>query len=360
MATAIRPVDHEDRLSLVEHLSELRGRLIFSALALAVSFSFCFWQNHAIFDLINKPLDKTQDINSTKHTQDPLEQSARFQIRLGRALKTTGPALRATRNSIGELSRSNKLSPSDRRALSAPLAKLDAAVKSIAVAANAVPTDTKRKPVTLSPTEPFTTTISVSLYAGILLALPLLLYQLYAFVLPAFTSAERRIALPLMYMVPFLFIAGVLFAYFVVLPRSIDFLTNFNDDNFDILLQAKTYYSFAILILGGTGLLFQIPVAVLAVTRIGGVTTKQLRAWRGYVILGISILAAVATPTPDPLTMTVVMAPLVLLYELSILLAAWLNRVRPPRSATEDDEDEEDGFDVPDPIEHSQEDPDAL
>src|SRR4051812_20160057 len=182
MPTAIRPVDHEDRLSLIEHLSELRSRLIFSALALVVSFSFCFWQNHAIFDLINKPLDKSQNINSTKHTQDPLEQAARFQIRLGKALDSTAPALRATRESLAHLSRSNRLSASDRAALRAPLDQLDAAVRDLAVAAKAVPTDTKRKPVTLSPTEPFTTTISVSLYAGILLALPLLLYQLYAFV----------------------------------------------------------------------------------------------------------------------------------------------------------------------------------
>jgi sec-independent protein translocase protein TatC len=342
MATrTLRAVGHEDRLSLIEHLDELRGRLIFSVIAIGVSFAFCFWQNHAILNLINRPLDKTQSLNSNAKTNDPLQQASRFQLRLGAAMKATAPALRATRKSIEELSTSDKLSAADRRALVGPIAQLGVAVNKIQIAANAVPTNTKRRPITLSPTEPFTTTISVSLYAAILLVLPLLLYQLYAFILPAFTDAERKVALPLMLLAPFLFIAGVAFAYFVVMPRSIQFLTNFNSSNFNILLQAKTYYSFALVLLGGIGLLFEIPVAVLAVTRIGGVTTKQLRAARGYVILAISILAAVATPTPDPLTMTIAMAPLVLLYELSILLAAWANRLSPKVEEEEEEEVEE-------------------
>ena len=123
-----------------------------------------------------------------------------------------------------------------------------------------MPTDTASNPITLGVTEPFTQTISVAFYAALLLALPLILYQLYAFLIPAFTPGERKIALPIMLLVPFLFLAGLAFGYFVVLERAIAFLQNFNDDNFDILVQASTYYKFVILFLGAIGLLFQIPV----------------------------------------------------------------------------------------------------
>ena len=210
-----------------------------------------------------------------------------------------------------------------------------------------MPRDVASNPITLGVTEPFTQTIAVSFYAALLLALPLILYQVYAFLIPAFTPDERKIAVPLMVMVPFLFLAGLAFGYFVVLQRAIAFLQNFNDDNFDILVQASTYYKFVILFLGAIGLLFQIPVAVLAVTRTGIVSPRQLRKGRGYAILVIAIVAAVATPTPDPITMTLAMGPLIVLYELSILLALWLDRVRPRVSRWDlDDELDDDPDEV--------------
>ena len=132
-------------------------------------------------------------------------------------------------------------------------------------------------PVTLGVTEPFVTTFTVAFYVALLLSLPFLLYQVYAFVLPAFSPRERKVALPLMLMVPVLFIAGAAFGYFVVLPRAIDFLQNFNDDKFDILIRATDYYKFAVILIALMGLLFQIPVGVLAVTRLGIVTPASSR-----------------------------------------------------------------------------------
>ena len=126
--------------------------------------------------------------------------------------------------------------------------------------------------MTLGVGEPFTQTLTVAFYFALLFALPLILYQAYAFVLPAFSPRERRVALPLMAMVPFLFIAGVVFAYFLVLPAAIGFLQNFNSDEFDVLVQAKSLYSFAILTLIIMGVLFQMPVGMLALTRLGVVT----------------------------------------------------------------------------------------
>lgn len=182
--------------------------------------------------------------------------------------------------------------------------------------------------MTLGVTEPFVTTFTVAGYAALLLSLPFLLWQAYAFVLPAFTPQERRTALPLMLMVPVLFVAGVVFGYVVALPRAVDFLQNFNDDAFDILLQARDYYRFSVLLLLVMGLLFQIPVGVLAVTRLGVVSARQLAHNRGYVLLAMAIVAAVATPTPDPVTMLLAMAPLVVLWELSVLLARIVERRR--------------------------------
>ena len=155
--------------------------------------------------------------------------------------------------------------------------------------------------------------------------MPLILYQMYAFVLPAFSPRERQVALPLMAMVPFLFIGGVVFCYFVVLPNAVDFLQNFNDDSFDILLQAKDYYRFAILAMVALGVLFQIPVGILGLTRMEIVTTKQLRANRRYAILVIAVLSMLL-PGTDPVTMLLGMLPLVVLFEGSILLAALFER----------------------------------
>jgi sec-independent protein translocase protein TatC len=342
MGTALRPIGHEDRLSLVDHLSELRKRLIISIVTLVISFGFCFWQNNALLDIVTKPVRDTQNLENPKTTsKDPLEQAARFQQEQGQALRVLAPALTGAAKTFAALDAGDNLTRRQKTAIAASSRQLAVAGRQVAQAAAALPRNTQRNLVTLGVTEPFTSTITIAFYVSLLVAMPMLLFQAYAFVLPAFSPSERRVALPLMLMVPVLFIAGVAFGYFVVLERAVRFLQNFNDDSFDILLQAKDYFKFAVLFVGGVGLLFQIPVGVLAVTRLGIFTPKQLAKNRGYVILGIAILAAVATPTPDPFTMTLAMAPLIVLFELSILLARWIDRIKP----AVDDPDEQDAFD---------------
>jgi sec-independent protein translocase protein TatC len=317
----VRPVGHEDRLSLVEHLDELRSRLISSVLVLVAAFSFTYWQNDQILKIVNKPLESTQNLDGKKRSNDPLEQAARFQVELGRALQALAPALKGTGESLQELSRGDRVPPAARAQVQRRLRALEQATARVQEAAKATPTNRERKPVTLGVAEPFVTTFTVAMYAALLLALPFLLYQAYAFILPAFTPSERRAVLPLMLMVPVLFAAGVTFGYFVALPRAVDFLQNFNDDDFDILLQAKDYYRFNVMFLGMCGLLFQIPVGVLIVTRLGVISTATLRRNRGYVLLALAVVAAVATPTPDPVTMLFALGPLVILFELSVQLA---------------------------------------
>ncbi len=353
MTAAMRPIGHEDRLSLVDHLSELRRRLLISAATLVVAFAVCFWQNHAILEIVTRPVTAAQQVKDPKATSnDPLEQAARYQQQQAQALRALAPALTAVAATLEGLGAADNLGDAQRASIASSTKKLETASRQIAQAAASVPTEPRHNLVTLGVTEPFTATITIAFYASLLLALPMLLFQAYAFVLPAFSPGERKVALPLMLMVPVLFIAGAAFGYFVVLDRAIAFLTNFNDDAFDILLQAKDYFKFAVLFVAGVGLLFQIPVGVLAITRLGIVTPRQLAKNRGYVILGIAVLAAVATPTPDPFTMSLAMGPLVVLFELSVLLARWLDRIKPAAEGGGrwdfGDDDDDDGEEPPD------------
>jgi sec-independent protein translocase protein TatC len=231
-----KPISHEERLSVVDHLDELRTRLVVSLIVFAAALGLCFWQNHLILDIVNRPLP-------------------------------------------GHL-----------------------------------------KPITFGVTEPFMTTFTNSAYAALVLSLPVVLYQLYAFVLPAFSPTERRVAMPLLVAIPLLFIAGVVFCYFVVLPPATKFLLHFNSDQFHIQVRARDYYSFVTLTMLAMGLCFQVPIAIVALVRLGIVSVAQLRGNRRYAYLVIAVLAALL-PTIDPVSLMIEMVPLILLYELSIVLA---------------------------------------
>jgi sec-independent protein translocase protein TatC len=305
---ALRPVNYDDRLSLVEHLDELRSRLIICLGAFLVCFAVCFWQNSAILHIMNRPLEKTAFHNGSN---DPFERSAEFNQQQKKFYRDT--------EALAKVLAQDKSLSAGARALSEQLGKTAQAT------AAAVPPKSAKRPVTLGVGEPFTATFKVASYAALLLALPILLYQAYAFVLPAFSPRERQVAMPLLLMVPFLFIAGVAFAYFMVLPPAISFLQNFNDENYDILLQARDYYSFEIMVLISMGAVFQVPIGILAAVRVGIVTPRQLRAWRRYAIVLIAVIAMVL-PGQDPVTMLLIMLPLIALYEGSILLSTLLDR----------------------------------
>ena len=248
MPRRVRALGHDDRLSVVEHLDELRSRLIISAIAFGVAWAFTAWQNHAVLEIVNAPLPDGID------------------------------------------------------------------------------------PITLAPAEAFYTTLTNSAYAALLISMPVILYQLYAFVLPAFSPTEKRVARPLLWMVPVLFVSGVVFCYFVVLTPALDFLLNFNADEFNTQVRARDYYSFVTLLMLALGIGFQIPVGVVAACRLGLTTPETLRKNRRYAIVLIAVLAALL-PTLDPLTLILEMIPLLLLYELSIWLASALGRPRAAAAA---------------------------
>ena len=237
MVRRIRPVSHEDKLSVVDHLDELRSRLIISLVTFVVAWALTTWQNHLVLEIMNAPLP------------DGIE------------------------------------------------------------------------PITLSPSEAFTTTLMNAAYFALILAAPVVLYELYAFILPAFSPAERRVATPLLIMVPVLFIAGVVFCYFVVLTPALHFLLTFNASEFNTQVRAKDYYSFVSMLMLVMGLGFQIPIGILAACKLGVTSAEKLRRNRRYAIVLIVVLAALL-PTLDPISLILEALPFYLLFELSILLAA--------------------------------------
>jgi sec-independent protein translocase protein TatC len=233
----VKAISHEDEVSLVEHLDELRARIVVSLSVLGVAFALCFWQNHLLLELASGPLPSAHD-----------------------------------------------------------------------------------KLITFGITEPFTTTMTVAGYGAIILSMPIILFEMYGFLLPAFSKQQQRAVLPLLLLIPVLFIAGIAFGYFVVLPAAAKFLLNFNDAQFNIQVRAKEYYGFFAQTLLACGIVFQIPVGILAVTRLGIVNVRQLKEKRRYAYLGCAVLAA-ALPGVDPVSMLIETVPLVVLYELSIVLA---------------------------------------
>lgn len=317
MATRLRPVGHEDRLSLIEHLDELRTRILICLGAFALCFGVALWQDDRILDVLDRPLEKSA-FRTGENSKDPLEQSANFQ-----------QSQKLVLLELAALSRDLARNADVPRSVQDRFERL---ADSAAASAAAAPRGSPRRVITTGVGEPFLVTLTVAAYAALLVSLPILLFQIYAFILPAFSPRERAVALPLMAMIPFLFIAGAVFAYFVVLPNAINFLANFNDDNFDILLQARDYYRFSIMVLVAIGLLFQIPVGILAITRAGIVSVGQLRRNRRYAILVIAV-AAMLLPGTDPVTMLLSMAPLIVLFEGSILLAGLIERRADRRDA---------------------------
>jgi sec-independent protein translocase protein TatC len=235
-------LEHGEEVSLVEHLTELRQRLIVAFIALGVGFAVAFWRNSDILKLFNRQL--------------PIDPHTHHHI----------------------------------------------------------------LPTTLSVSEPFTNSMIISAYAGLLLALPIVFYQLYAFVIPAFSDKTSKHIWPVMIIVPLLFVGGVAFGYVVVLPRAIHFLLGFNASQYNVQVRASSYYSFACMILAAMGLIFEMPAAVAALTRVGILSAALMRKHRRYAIVVLAAIAALL-PGVDPVSMLLEFLPLLVLYEVSIWVA---------------------------------------
>jgi len=239
------------RMSIIEHLGELRKRIVISTIAICVGVAFAFIEKDWVFRLIMAPL-----------------------------VHGTGQPI---------------------------------------------------KLLTLSPTEPFMSVLKVSIYFGLLLALPVLLWQLWAFIMPALYENEKKKVLPYVLFTTVLFAGGVLFGYYVVLPIGLKFLVGYGGDIFDQQQRAGEYISFVTLFLLAFGVVFEMPAVMVLLASAGIVSHHRMRKSRKYALIAIAFAAMVLTPSQDPVSMLLMMGPLILLYELGIILARIVNRRRVKR-----------------------------
>jgi sec-independent protein translocase protein TatC len=193
-----------------------------------------------------------------------------------------------------------------------------------------------RKLLTLGVAEPFTVTITVSLYAGLVLALPVIIWQVWLFFAPAVDPPSERRVLGLSLFAVVLGAAGVAFGYWVLLPRAVHFLVNYDTQHFEIAIRASSYYNFVVTVLVGVVIVFQTPLVVLGLVYLGILSSRTLRRHRrvGYLV---TAGVALALPGPDPVTTILELLPMWLLFEGSIWLA-WIFERRwakaAPASAT--------------------------
>jgi sec-independent protein translocase protein TatC len=236
-----RRLGHGEEATLVEHLGELRARLLLCMLAIGVAFGVSFAFHEQIVEWLSRPLPDDKEL------------------------------------------------------------------------------------VTFGVTEPFFTAIKVSFYAAFAFALPVVLYQLWSFLAPAVEEHTQRIVSIFVVVATSLFAGGLAFGYFVVLPRAITFLTNFDEELYDVQIRASYYYSFVSLALVGMALVFEMPIFILALVRLRVLTADRLRQNRRMGIF-LVVLVAILLPTVDPVSLAFEVVPLLILFELSIWLAVLMER----------------------------------
>ena len=241
MSRLPRRLGHGEEASLVEHLEELRTRLIISLGAVAVLFIFTYAFRDTIIGWLSKPL----------------------------------------------------------------------------------PAGTK--PLTLSPTEPFATSFNVAFYSAVALAIPILVWQLWAFLAPAFEERAQRTVVHLVVVATVLLAVGMAFAYWIVLPTAVPFLLNYDSDLYHAQVRAKEYYSFAIVTILACGILFELPIFILGLVRLGIVSAARLRNNR-RIGVGLCIIVVVLLPGVDFVSMGLQALPILILFEASIWAAAYFEK----------------------------------
>ena len=236
-----RRLRHGEEATLVEHLDELRARIIVALVAIAPAFTIAFALHTHVIEWLKKPL------------------------------------------------------PDDRQL------------------------------VTFGVTEPFTTSVKVSMIVALAAVLPVLLWQTWAFLSPAVEPHFQRVVLVMVLIASALFACGVLFMYYAVLPVALDFLTSYDEQLYEIQIRASYYYSFVAWTLLAGGLAFLMPVFLLGLVRLRVVSADGLRRNRRYALVGLLVFA-ILLPTVDPVSLAFEVVPLVILYELSVWTAVLMER----------------------------------
>ncbi|MEO5691847.1 MAG: twin-arginine translocase subunit TatC [Usitatibacter sp.] len=174
---------------------------------------------------------------------------------------------------------------------------------------------------------PFLIPMKIAFMAGLVLALPFLLYQAWAFVAPGLYMHEKKLALPLVVSSTVLFLAGMAFCYFIVFGKVFAFIASFAPKSISVAPDIEAYFNFVLGMFLAFGLAFEVPVVVVVLVLTGLVTVEQLREWRGYVVVGVFIIAAVVTP-PDVVSQIALAVPMCILYEVGIIVGQMVTRSR--------------------------------
>ena len=253
-------VDFDERVSLVAHLDELRRRIVYAAIALALGVIVAAALNRFVFALMLHPL-------------------------------------------------------------------------------KVLPAGAPHKIITFGPAEPFMVSLKVWVYVGVILASPVIIYEFWAFVGPAFSPTSRRMVLLVVFTCVSLFLFGVVFCYLIVLPRGLSWLFSFNSQYFNAQARATDYFSFVAWFLVAFGAVFEAPVVIIAAVRMGIVSTSFLRKHWRYAIVINAVIAMVATPSQDAFSFIAMFIPLEILYEASLLVARVIERRRPVEQGQPADDD---------------------
>jgi sec-independent protein translocase protein TatC len=242
----VRRLDHGEEATLVEHLTELRDRMIACFVLLAVAFVVAFWRYHDLFQILNAQLP--QELKDSK-------------------------------------------------------------------------------PITTEIGEAFTLTIMISVYTALLVTFPFTLYQFYSYLIPAFSQDVSKRIKPLLMFIPLLFLAGAAFGYYVVVPSAVRFLYFWASDEVTALPRARSLYPFEMTMMFVMGVIFEMPAAVWVLTRLHVLSSRVMKKNRRIAIVLLAAGAA-ALPGTDPVSMLLELLPLLILFEVSILVARGVERVR--------------------------------
>lgn len=318
------------QMSFLDHLDELRQRLIYSTISIAVAFALCFTFADHIFNFlavpVKKELRKARLARQALYGQpklDSLKEGEGVQYSFAQETVIEGVPV-----PMGTTVRCKVVTADGGKALVLAEAWL--------VGKNTIPAETSLNQIIrngekqvaygdndelilLGVPSAFTLYMKVALYIGIGLAIPFLLYQVWAFISPGLYTHEKKYTVPVLSMTGFFFIAGAAFAYYIAFPAACNYLLGLQSEGgFRTLPDAESYFDLIILIMIGLGIVFQIPTIAFLLGRIGLITPKMMwKAWR-YAVVLIAIISAVLTPTADAFNMILFAAPMLALYFLSI------------------------------------------
>jgi sec-independent protein translocase protein TatC len=329
------------QMSFLDHLDELRQRIIYSVFSIAIAFSLCFAFSNYIFDFLAVPVVK-QLRKGKREQQAKYGQPNINDLKEGETAQYTfvqDTSVSGVKVPSGATVRVKKITKDNQPQLALELPW--AIGKAIVPAETPVSSilkegekglsydDENSKLVLRGVTSSFMIYMEVALYAGIAFAIPFLLYQIWAFIAPGLYKHERRYVMPLIAMGTVFFILGAAFAYRVAFPAACDYLLGLaNEGGFQTLLDAEDYLNLIIMIMLGSGIVFQIPTISYLLARIGLLTPGMMwKSWR-YAIVIIAIISAVLTPTADAINMTIFAAPMVALYFLSIGIVWFFGKQR--------------------------------